>query len=83
MKAEGGAVVLSSKSVPMLSQHWVVANRAHETMLRLAADLGLNPVAQVRIEGHQFDLFDAPLKPASPTGTTPPSPAGFGQFRRA
>lgn len=79
-KMQGKPVVKSSKGVDMLSQWWVVANRAHETMLKLAADLGLNPVAQLRLAGIQLDLFDKPL-PA--TGTDGPSPANpFGAFRR-
>lgn len=73
-------VVKSSKGVDMLSQWWVVANRAHETMLKLAADLGLNPVAQLRLAGIQLDLFDKPL---AATGTDGPAPGNpFGALRR-
>jgi hypothetical protein len=42
-------------------------------MARLAGDLGLNPVAQVRLAGLQLDLFQ--------TGDRPPS-SPFGAFRR-
>ncbi len=76
---DGGPVVKSSKNVNMLSQWWVVANRAHETMLRLAADLGLNPVAQMRLEGLQLDLFNQPPRR---TGTDGAPATGFSQFRR-
>lgn len=81
MQAAGGPVVNASTGTPMLSQHWIVACRAHEIMAKLAADLGLNPVAQVRLTGLQLDLFDAP--PARSTGTDGPSATPFGQFRRA
>lgn len=73
LDAAGGPVTKSSKGVPMLSQDWVVMNRAHETMRALAADLGMNPVAQVRIGGLQLDLFDAPSAP-----TSGPAPSGQG-----
>ncbi len=79
-KMKGKPVVQSTKGVDMLSQWWVVANRAHETMLKLAADLGLNPVAQLRLAGIQLDLFDAP---ARGTGTDGPAQNPFGAFRRA
>lgn len=84
----GGPVTKSSKNVPMLSQHWVVMNRAHETMRALAADLGMNPVAQVRIGGLQLDLFDAPTAGGTPPpdGTPPPATDNvvnaFAKFRR-
>jgi P27 family predicted phage terminase small subunit len=71
----GGPVTKSSKNVAMLSQYWVVANRAHETMTRLAGDLGLNPVAQVRLAGLQLDLFQQP--PGDRPAASP-----FGAFRR-
>lgn len=85
-KMKGKPVVKSSKGVDMLSQWWVVANRAHETMLKLAADLGLNPVAQIRLAGIQLDMFDQPL-PATgtfgPDGGGPAPPANpFGALRR-
>lgn len=60
------AVTKSSTGTPMLSQHWVVANRAHEAMAKLAGDLGLNAVAYQRIESLQLDLFTAP--PTAPDG---------------
>jgi phage terminase small subunit len=47
-------------------------------MSKLASELGLNPVAQVRLAGLQLDLFD---QPARGTGTDGPS-TGFGQYRR-
>ncbi len=78
-------VVKSSKGVDMLSQWWVVANRAHETMLKLAADLGLNPVAQLRLAGIQLDLFDKPLAGTGtygPDGGGPPPGNPFGALRR-
>lgn len=78
MDAEGGPVTKSSKKVPMLSQHWVVAGRAHEQMLRLAGELGLNPVSQQRLAGIQLDLFDQPRG----TGTDGPGNP-FQQFRRS
>lgn len=78
MAQAGGAVVKASTGTDMLSQHWIVASRAHEMMSKLAADLGFNPVAQVRMVGLQLDLFDeAPKR----TGTDGPSNR-FGQFRR-
>jgi P27 family predicted phage terminase small subunit len=73
MDENGGPLATSAKNRPMFSLHWVVANRAHETMARLAGDLGLNPVAQVRLAGLQLDLFQ--------TGDRPPS-SPFGAFRR-
>ena len=80
-KRGGGAVVKSSKNVEMLSQWWVVANRAHETMRALAGDLGLNPVAQVRIAGVQFDLFgDMPQQPAPKAGGD--TPKTFADLRK-
>ena len=81
MRRKGGGlgpVVKSSKGVPMLSQYWVVANRAHEAMLRLAADLGLNAVAYQRVETLQLDLFAEPLDGAG--AAEPATP--FGAFRR-
>ena len=75
-----GPVTESSKGVDMLSMWWVVATRAHEAMRALASDLGLNPVAQVRLAGVQLDLFDQPLRPTGTDGAPPPSP--FSQFRR-
>jgi P27 family predicted phage terminase small subunit len=78
MAAEGGPVVKASTGTPMLSQHWVVVSRTHEMMAKLAADLGFNPVAQVRMAGLQLDLFeDAPRR----TGTDGPG-TPFGQYRR-
>jgi len=83
MDAAGGAVVKSKKNVDMLSQWWVVANRAHETMLKLAADLGLNPVAQLRMAGLQLDLFNQPPRATGTDGPGGASPANpFGAFRR-
>jgi P27 family predicted phage terminase small subunit len=82
LKAMGkdGPVTLSSKKVPMLSMHQVVANRAHAIMQSLAGDLGLNPVAHVRLDGVQLDMFDQPR----PTGTNGPETGGtgFGTLRR-
>lgn len=74
---EAGPVVKASTGTDMLSQHWIVQSRAHEIMQKLASDLGLNPVTQVRLAGLQLDLFDEPLPK---TGTDGPNP--FGQFRR-
>ncbi|MCG8434158.1 MAG: P27 family phage terminase small subunit [Gammaproteobacteria bacterium] len=71
-----GPVTKSSKGVEMVSMHYVVANKMHETMRGLAADLGLNPVSQVRLAGLQLDLFDQPAT----TGQGKENP--FGQFRR-
>jgi P27 family predicted phage terminase small subunit len=79
MEAAGGPVVKASTGTDMLSQHWIVASRAHEIMAKLAADLGLNPVAQVRMAGLQLDMFDAPPRRYGTDGT-PANP--FGQFRR-
>ena len=76
MAKADGPVTKSSKGVDMLSMHYVVANKMHETMRNLAADLGLNPVSQVRLAGLQLDLFDQPA--ASGQGKENP----FGQFRR-
>jgi P27 family predicted phage terminase small subunit len=81
MQNAGGPVVNASTGTPMLSQHWIVASRAHEIMSKLAADLGLNPVAQVRLAGLQLDLFDQP--PARVTGTDGSLATPFGQFRRS
>lgn len=81
-----GAVAKSSKGVKMLSQEWVVASRAHEIMQKLAADMGFNPVAQMRLAGSQLDLFEAS---AAPTGATTPdggnvvTGTAFGALRRS
>lgn len=80
-KQAQGPVVLSSKNVQMVSMHWVVANRAQEIMHKLAADLGFNPVAQVRLSGMQLDLFTQPRSTGTDGGPATPS-TGFGQFRR-
>lgn len=79
METAGGPVTKSSKGVDMLSMHWVIANRAHETMARLAGDLGLNPVAQLRLSGLQLDLFQQPRAhgEGAQAATNP-----FGNFRR-
>lgn len=76
--AAAGPVVKASTGTDMLSQHWIVASRAHEIMSKLASELGLNPVTQVRLAGLQLDLFDAPPQK---TGTDGPS-TPFGQYRR-
>lgn len=75
-----GPVIKSSKNVPMLSMHQVVANKAHAIMQSLAGDLGLNPVAHVRLDGVQLDMF---IEPRS-TGTdgSPGGGTGFGNLRR-
>lgn len=82
LKAMGdkGPVIKSSKKVPMLSMHQVVANRCHAVMQSLAGDLGLNPVAHSRLDGVQLDMFDAPR----PTGTdgAPNGGVSFGDLRR-
>jgi P27 family predicted phage terminase small subunit len=78
MAAAGGPVVKASTGTDMLSQHWIVASRAHEIMAKLAADLGLNPVAQVRMAGLQLDMFDEPPRRTGTEGSANP----FGQFRR-
>ena len=78
MTEAGGPVVKASTGTDMLSQHWIVASRAHEIMAKLAADLGLNPVAQVRMAGLQRDMFDEPPRQTGTAGPANP----FGQFRR-
>lgn len=82
---KSGAVAKSSKGVKMLSQEWVVMSRAHEIMAKIAADMGFNPVAQMRLAGSQLDLFDAPKAPGgapSPDGGTVVTGTPFGALRR-
>jgi phage terminase small subunit len=78
MSAAGGPVVKAATGTDMLSQHWIVASRAHEIMAKQAADLGLNAVAQSRMTGLQLDMFDEPPRPTGTAGPANP----FGQFRR-
>lgn len=79
---ELGELIKSPKGYPMHSPYLSIRNRAHEAMLRLAADLGLNPVAQVRMAGLQLDLFETAggTAPPPPDGA-PPDPDDFAQFR--
>jgi P27 family predicted phage terminase small subunit len=75
-----GLIVKTPNGFPIQSPYVVIRNRQHEIMLRLAADLGLNPVAQMRLDGVQLDLFDqsgAPLDGADPEGNIGP----FARFR--
>ena len=76
-----GMIVKSPNNFPIQSPYLAIRNRASETMLRLAADLGLNPVAQNRLEGLQLDLFGQPAP--QPTGTEGPGAggSGFARFR--
>jgi P27 family predicted phage terminase small subunit len=78
MAEGGGAVVKASTGTDMLSQHWIVMSRAHEMMAKLAADLGLNPVAQSRLAGLQLDLFDERPRNTGTDGRENP----FGNLRR-
>ncbi len=78
MWAAGGPVVKASTGTDMLSQHWIVASRAHEMMAKLAADLGLNSVAQARMAGLQLDMFDDTPRRTGTEGQANP----FGKFRR-
>lgn len=79
---EEGRVVRSPNNYPIQSPWVSIRNRAQDTMQRLAGDLGLNPVAQQRLEGLQLDLFNQP--PADgPTGTDGgnSTESRFAQFR--
>lgn len=79
-ESETGPVTLSSKGVPMLSMWFIAQKAAGETMRQLAGDLGFNPVAQLRMQGLQLDLFDDPgARPNGPPSTDNP----FAQFRSA
>lgn len=80
-KKGGGHIVKSPNGYPVQSPWVTIRNRNHEIMLRLAADLGLNPVAQQRLDGVQLDLFGdgaAPAPGADPSG----GESRFGKYRR-
>jgi len=63
-----GSVVKTPNGYPTQSPYETIRNRQNEIMLRLAADLGLNPVAQQRLDGVQLDMFDLPAPGADPGG---------------
>lgn len=79
---EFGMVVKSPNGYPIQSPYVSIRNRAHEIMRGLATDLGLNPVAQVRLDGVQLDMFADTGAPVggTPSGTGPPE-GTFAKFR--
>ncbi len=75
-----GLVVKTPNGFPIQSPYVTIRNRQHEIMLRLAADLGFNPVAQMRMDGVQLDFFVDGIPPAG--GESDDAPAtGFAKFR--
>lgn len=54
-----GKVIVSPKGYPIQSAWLAIRNKAAETMLRVAGDMGLDLVSQVRVAGAQLDLFDS------------------------
>lgn len=76
-----GMVIKTPNGYPIQSPWVVMMNRANEIMVRLAADLGFNPVAQNRLDGLQLDLFDQ--SGPAPGGNDPgeDEATGFRRFR--
>jgi len=60
------------------SPYLLIMSRAHDMMSKLAAEMGLNPVSQVRLQGLQLDLFSEAPRATGTDGESTP----FGQYRR-
>lgn len=63
-----GLVQTTPSGYLVQSAWFTIANKAHEQMGRIAADFGLNPVGQMRLEGAQLDLFDRPGQQGAAAG---------------